>query len=145
MTLELHYYKTELGAVIDLVYPSIYRNTGFPYRNTLFGVSLHPYLLPFINLYITWGSDCTTRTLHMPKPAKHSLKMRTRSYSSSFASSSLDHTVATSSGLILQICQIMAQSLLCKHCRLFLVSGQVSLAWRMVLRRQELYTWPRVF
>ena len=57
-----------------------------------------------------------------------SLKMRTRSSSSSFASYSLDLTVATSSGLILQICLIMALSLHCKHCRFFLVSGQVSLA-----------------
>ena len=28
---------------------------------------------PAINLYITCCSDCTTRTLHMPKPAKPSL------------------------------------------------------------------------
>ena len=37
------------------------------------------------------------------------LKMRSRSSSSSFASNSLDLNVATSSGLILQICLIMAQ------------------------------------
>ena len=73
-----------------------------------------------------------------------SLKMRSRSSSSSFASNSLDLTVATSSGLILQICQIMALSLRCKRSRFFLVSGQVSLAWSMGLRTQELYTWPRV-
>ena len=41
----------------------------------------------------------------------HSLKMRLRSSSSSFASNSLNLTVATSSGLILQICLIMALSL----------------------------------
>ena len=59
-----------------------------------------------------------------------SLKMRLRSSSSSFASNLLDLTVATSSGLILQICLIMALSLCCKRCRFVLVSGQVSLAWR---------------
>ena len=58
-----------------------------------------------------------------------SLKMRSRSSSSSFASNSLDLTVATSSGLMLQICLIMALSLRCKRCRFVLVSGQVSLAW----------------
>ena len=49
-----------------------------------------------------------------------SLKMRLRS--SSFASSGLDHTMATSSGLILQICLIMALSLCCKCCRFILQS-----------------------
>ena len=67
--------------------------------------------------------------------------MRSRSSSSSFASSSLDLTLATSSGLILQICLIMALSL---RCRLVLVSGQVSLACSMVLCTQELYTWSWV-
>ena len=73
-----------------------------------------------------------------------SLKMRLRSSSSSFASNSLDLTVATSSGLMLQICLIKALSLRCKRSRFILVSGQVSLAWSIVLRTQELYTWPRV-
>ena len=72
------------------------------------------------------------------------LKIRSRSSSSSYASSSLDLTMATSSGLILQTCLIMALSLPCKRCRLLLVSGKVSLARSMVLRTQELYTWPRV-
>ena len=67
-----------------------------------------------------------------------SLKMRSRSSSSSFASNSLDLTVATSSGLILQICMIMALSLPCRF--VLQVSGQVSLAWSMVLRTQELYS-----
>ena len=58
-----------------------------------------------------------------------SLKMRLRSSSSSFASNWLDLTVATSLGLMLQICLIMALSLPCKPCRFVLVSGQVSLAW----------------
>ena len=73
-----------------------------------------------------------------------SLKMRSRSSSSSFASNSFYLTVAMSSGLILQICLIMALSLRCKHCRFVLVSGQVSLAWSMALRTQELYIWPGV-
>ena len=47
--------------------------------------------LPAISLYITCCYDYTTKTLRMPKPAKPSLsKMRWRSSSSSFASSSLD-------------------------------------------------------
>ena len=65
-----------------------------------------------------------------------SLKMRLRSSSSSFASRSLDLTVATSSGLILQICLIMALSL---RCRL-----SWSVAWSMALCTQELYIWPQV-
>ena len=70
-----------------------------------------------------------------------SLRMRSRSSSLSFASNSLDLTVALSFGLILQICLIMALSL---RCRFVLVSGQFSLAWSMGLRTQELYTWPHV-
>ena len=73
-----------------------------------------------------------------------SLKMRSRSTSSSFASNWLDLTVASSFCLMLQICLSMALSLGCKRCRFILVSGQVSLAWSMALRTQELYTWPRV-
>ena len=83
-------------------------------------------------------STCPNQRSHL------SLKMRSRSSSSSFASNLLDLTMATSSGLILQICLIMALSLPCKRCRFVLVSGQVSLAWSMALRTQELYTWPRV-
>ena len=75
------------------------------------------------------------------QPSLLSLKMRLRSSSSSFASSSLHPTVVTSSGLILHICLIMVLSLHCKRCRLVLVSGQVSLAWSMALRTRELYTW----
>ena len=64
------------------------------------------------------------------------ISLKTRLRSSSFASKSLDLTVATSSGLILQICLIMALSLRCKCCRFVLV--QVSLALSMALRTQEL-------
>ena len=102
--------------------------------------------MPAINLYITCCSNCTTRTLHIPKPAKPSLslKMRSRSSSPGLASSPPDPTAATPSGLILQICLIMALSLCCKRCRFVLASGQASLAWSMALRTQELYTWPQV-
>ena len=61
-------------------------------------LSPHP---PATNLFITCCSDCATRALRVPIPAN--LKMRSRS--SSFASNSFDHAVATSSGLI---CLIMA-------------------------------------
>ena len=50
------------------------------------------------------------------------LKMRSRSSSSSFASRWLDCTVAKSSGLILQICLIMALSL---HCRSVWINGHI--------------------
>ena len=98
---------------------------------------------PAINLFITCCSDCTSRRLHMPKAGKPSLflKMSLRSSNSSFVSISLDLTLATSSGLILHICLVMALSV---PCRFVLVSGQVSLAWSMALGTQELYTWPWV-
>ena len=95
------------------------------------GFGLPPPPPSAINLYITLCPDCSTRTLHMPKPAKP-LKMRSRSSSSSFANSSLDLTVATSCGLILQICLIMTLSL---RCRFVLVNGQVSLAWWRTARK----------
>ena len=50
-----------------------------------------------------------------------SLKMMLRSSSSNFASSLLDLTVTTSSGLILQICLIMVMSF---RCRFLLVNGK---------------------
>ena len=75
----------------------------------------------------------------MPNPVKPSLSQNEVGVlSSSFASSSLDLKEATSSGLILQICLIIALSLRCKF---IFVSGQVSMAWSMALRTQELYTW----
>ena len=47
-------------------------------------------------------------------------------------------------GLTLQICLIIALSFYCRRWRFDFVSGQVSLAWSIVLRTQDLYTWPRV-
>ena len=73
---------------------------------------------PSINLYIKCCSGCTIRMLPMSKLAKPSLsekKNRLRSPSSSFARRSYEFTVATSSGLILQSCLIMALSLCWKH------------------------------
>ena len=49
-----------------------------------------------------------------------------------------------SCGLTLQICLIIALSFRCRHWRFGFVNGQVSLAWSIALRTQELYTWPRV-
>ena len=40
-----------------------------------------PWPLPAINLHITCCSDCTTRTLHMSKPGKPSLSLKTSSSS----------------------------------------------------------------
>ena len=59
-------------------------------------------------------STCISHTIltapleHSTCPNQRSLSLKMRLRSSSFASSLLDLTVATSSGLILQICLIMA-------------------------------------
>ena len=47
-------------------------------------------------------------------------------------------------GLTLQICLIIALSFRCIHWRFGFVNGQVSLAWSIALRTQELYTRPCV-
>ena len=73
-----------------------------------------------------------------------SFRMRFRSSMPSRASSSLDLMVTKSCGLTLQICLIIALSFCCRHWRFGFVSGQVSLAWSIVLHTQELYTWPQV-
>ena len=81
--------------VADLIY-----RTGISF----FGVDFHcsrtmsisskhlgpPWQVPSINLYITCGSDFINIMLNMVIPFKPSLKMRSSSLSSSFASSSLD-------------------------------------------------------
>ena len=71
-------------------------------------------------------------------------RMRSRSSMPSRTSSSLDLVVTLSCSLTLQICLIFALSLRCRHWRFGFVNGQVSLAWSIALRTQELYTWPRV-
>ena len=73
-----------------------------------------------------------------------SFRMRSRSSMPSRTSSSLDLVVTMSCGLTLQICLIIALSFRCRRWRFGFVNGQVSLAWSIALRTQELYTWPRV-
>ena len=92
---------------------------------------------PSIMLYIACCSDCATRMLHLSKPVRHSLcpnKVKVLKLTL------LNIIVATSSGLILQICQSMAPSLHCKLLRFGLVKGQVSQARSMSFCTQKLYT-----
>ena len=74
----------------------------------------------------------------------HSFRMRSRSSMPSCANSSMDLMVTMSCGLTLQICLIIALSFRCRRWRFGFVNGQVSLAWSIALRTQEVYTWPRV-
>ena len=92
-----------------------------------------------INLYVKGCLDCTTGAFHMSIPSKSS-----QSSMPSRTSRSLDLVVTMSSGLTLQICLIIALSFCCRRWRFGFVNGQVSLAWSIALRTQELYTWPRV-
>ena len=74
-----------------------------------------------------------------------SFRMRSRSSMPSRTSSSLDLMVTMSCSLkTLQICLIIALSFRCRRWRFGFVNGQVSLAWSIALRTQELYTRPRV-
>ena len=73
-----------------------------------------------------------------------SFRMRSRSSMPSRASSSLDLVVTMSCSLTLQICLIIALSFRCRCWRFGFVNGQVSLAWSIALRTQELYTRPHV-
>ena len=73
-----------------------------------------------INLYVKGCLDCTIGAFHMSIPLESSLL------------------------LTLQICLIITLSFHCRHWRFGFVNRQVSLAWSIVLRTQELYTWPRV-
>ena len=73
-----------------------------------------------------------------------SFRMRSRSSMPSRTSSSVDPVVTMFSGLTLQICLIIALSFRCRRWRFGFVNGQVSLAWSIALRTQELYTRPRV-
>ena len=69
-----------------------------------------------------------------------SFRMRSRSSMPGRTSSSLDLVVTMSCGLTLQICLIIALSFHCRCWRFGFVNGQVSLAWSIALRTQELYT-----
>ena len=73
-----------------------------------------------------------------------SFRMRSRSSMPSRTSSLLDLVVTMSCGLTLQICLIIALSFRCRRWRFGFVNGQVSLAWSIALRTQELYTQPCV-
>ena len=73
-----------------------------------------------------------------------SFSTRSRSSMPSHASSSVDLMVAVSCGLTLQTCLIIALSFRCRHWRQVFVTGQVSLAWSIVLRTHKLYTRPHV-
>ena len=92
-----------------------------------------------INQYVEGCLDCIIGAFHMSIPSKSSLLQN-----EVHTSSSLDLVVTMSCGLTLQICLIIALSFRCRHWRFGFVSGQVSLAWSIALRTQELYTWPRV-
>ena len=73
-----------------------------------------------------------------------SFRMSSRFSMPSCTSSSLDLVVTMSCGLTLQICLFIALSFRCRRWRFGFVNGQISLAWSIALRRQELYTRPRV-
>ena len=70
--------------------------------------------------------------------------MSSRSSMPSRTSSSLDLVVTLSCGLTLQICLKIALSFRCRHWRFGFFNGQVSLAWCIAPRTQELYKRPRV-
>ena len=67
-----------------------------------------------------------------------SFRLRFKSSMPSCTSSSLDLVVTVSCGLTLQICLIIALSFRYRHWRFGFVNGQVSLAWSIALRTQEL-------
>ena len=73
-----------------------------------------------------------------------SFRMQSRSLVPSRTSSSLDLVVTMSCGLTLQICLIITPSFRWRCWRFGFFNGQVSLAWSIALRTQELYTRPRV-
>ena len=90
---------------------------------------------------LTAPLECSTCPYHR---SLLSFRMRSRSSMPSRTSSSLDLVVTMSCGLTLQICLIIALSFHCRRWRIGFVNGQVSLAWSIALRTQELYTWPHV-
>ena len=98
-----------------------------------------------VYLYVTGCLDHTVGAFHVSyQRSLLSFSMRSRSSMPSCASSSLDRMVIMSCGLTLQICLIIALSFRCRHWRFGFVNGQVSLAWNIAVRTQELYTLPHV-
>ena len=90
---------------------------------------------------LTAPLECSTCPYHR---SLLSFRMRSRSLMPSRTSSSLDLVVTMSCGLTLQICLIIALSFRCRRWRFGFVNGQVSLAWSIALRTQELYKQSRV-
>ena len=101
-----------------------------------------------INLYVKGCLDCTIGAVHMSIPSESSLLQKEvqilNAKMPSRTSSSLDNVVTMSCGLTLQSCQIITLSFRCRCWRFGFVNGQVSLAWSIALRIQELYTRPHV-
>ena len=97
-----------------------------------------------LKLYVKGCLDCTIGEFLLSIRSLLSFRMRSRSSMPSRPSSSLDLVVTTSCGLTLQICLIIALPFRCRHWRFSFVNGQVSVAWSIALRTQELYTRPRV-
>ena len=97
-----------------------------------------------INLNVKGCLDCTIGAFHVSIPVEPSLLIRSRSKLSSPAGSSLHLVMTVSCGLTLQVCLIIALSFRCRRWRFVFVNSQVSLAWNIGLRTQELYTWPCV-
>ena len=90
---------------------------------------------------LTAPLECSTCPYHQ---SLLSFRMWSRSSMPSRISSSLDLVVTMSCSPTLQICLIITLSFHCRRWRFGFVNGQVSLAWRIALRTQELYTRPRV-
>ena len=95
-----------------------------------------------------WSKAVLTAPLECSRCPYHrsllSFRIRARSSMPSRTSSSLELVVTMSCGLTLQICLIIALSFCCRRWRFGFVNGQVSLAWSIALRTQELYTGPCV-
>ena len=88
-----------------------------------------------LNLYVKGCLDCTIGVFHMSIPAEPSLLQN--EVMPSRANSSLDLVVTMSCGLMLQSCLIIALSFPCRRQKFGFVNGQVSLAWSIALRTQE--------
>ena len=93
------------------------------------------------NLYVKGCLDCTVGAFRVSIPAEPSLfQYEVQVFNAERASSSVDLILAVSCGLTLHICLIIALSFRCRRWRLDFVIGQVSLAWSIALRTQELFT-----
>ena len=89
-----------------------------------------------ISLYVKGCLDCTIGAFHVHSISL--LSLRSRFSMPSHTRSSLGLVVTMSYGLTLQICLIIALSFHCRRWRFGFVNGQVSLAWSIALRTQDL-------